>query len=130
MRTKNTNRQFDAALAKSQDKFRHTRPEWRLFERVLTDLGLDKRQVQIAEHAALQVGLVSGKKPPRRFGGIDKKDVNLDGTPSLPMPGGNGRFILPSSPFKAGQRLARRMERSHRLRAGWSERFRIYLKRR
>lgn len=121
--------QLDAALAKSQDKFRRTRHEWRQFERILSDLGLDKRQIQIAEHAALQVGLVSASKPPRKVIGIGRHDVNLDGDISLPMPGGNGRFLLPKSPFRAGQRLAQRMEKAHMLRSGWVRRLGVYFKR-
>lgn len=122
-------RQLDAMLAKSQDKFRRTRPEWRLYERVLADLGLDKKQIQIAEHAALQVGLVSANRPPRKVMGIGRHDTGLNGNPSLPMPGGNGRFILPRTPFRAGQRLAQQMEKSHMLRSGWVRRLGVYFRR-
>ena len=128
MRTKDTNRQLDAMLAKSQIKFRHTRPEWRLFEKILSDLGMDKRQIQITEHAALQVGLTSGKKVSRQFMGIDRYDTGMSGDPSLPMPGGNGRFMLPKSPFRLMRRMAARAEKAHLLKTGWVRHLGVYLK--
>ena len=128
MRTKDTNRQLDAMLAKSQDKFRRTRPEWRLFEKILSDLGMDKRQIQVSEHAALQVGLTSGKKIGRQFMGIDRYDTGITGDPSLPMPGGNGRFMLPKSPFRLMRRMAARAEKAHLLKTGWVRHLGVYLK--
>ena len=128
MRTKDTNRQLDAMLAKSQIKFRHTRPEWRLFEKILADLGMDKRQIQITEHAALQVGLTSGKKVSRQFMGIDRYDTGMSGDPSLPMPGGNGRFMLPKSPFRLMRRMAARAEKAHLLNTGWVRHLGVYFK--
>ena len=126
MRRKTT--QLDAALAKSQDKFRRTRPEWRQYERILSDLGLDKKQIQIAEHAALQVGLTSGKKVARQFMGIDRYDTGMTGDPSLPMPGGNGRFMLPKSPFRLMRRMAARAEKAHLLKTGWVRHLGVYFK--
>ena len=126
MRRKTT--QLDAALAKSQDKFRRTRPEWRQYERILSDLGLDKKQIQVSEHAALQVGLTSGKKIGRQFMGIDRYDTDMTGDPSLPMPGGNGRFMLPKSPFGMMRRMAARAEKAHLLKTGWVRHLGVYLK--
>lgn len=84
----------------------------------MSDLGLDDKAIKIAELAALQCGLVSKNPAPRKVMGIDKNDTGLDGDISLPMPGGNGRFILPKSPFRLMQRMAQRMERGHMMRMG------------
>lgn len=111
-------RQLDAMLHKQQMRFRQTRHNWRQFESVMADLGLDKKQVQIAELAALQCGLVAKDKRPGRVLGIGKNDTNLDGDISIPMPGGNGRFLLPKSPFRLGQRIAQRMEQNYMMRRG------------
>ena len=129
MRTKDTNRQLDAMLARSQIQFRRTRPEWRLFEKILRDLGMDKRQIQVAEHAILQVGFTSGKKVSRKFMGIDRYDTGMTGDPSLPMPGGNGRFMLPKSPFRLMRRMAARAEKAHLLKTGWVRHLGVYFKR-
>jgi len=120
--------QLDLSLHKSQIKFRRTRPEWRQFEKILSDLGMDKRQIMIAEHAALQVGLTSGKKVSRQFMGIDRYDTGMNGDPSLPMPGGNGRFMLPKSPFRLMRRMAVRAEKAHLLNTGWIRHLGVYVK--
>lgn len=104
------NRQLDMMLNKHQLRFRQTRHNWREFENVMKDLNVDARTIQIAELAALQCGLVAKNPAPRRVLGVDKSDTGLKGDISLPMPGGNGRFILPKSPFRLMQRMALRIE--------------------
>lgn len=84
----------------------------------MRDLKLDEKSIQIAELAALQCGLVAKNTAPRKVLGVDKNDTGLDGDISLPMPGGNGRFILPKSPFRLMQRMAQRLERGHMMRMG------------
>ena len=112
------NKQFDAMLHKQQIRFRQTRHNWRTFEKAMSDLGLDARQIQIAELAALQCGMVSKDPRPKKVLGVGKNDTGLDGDISLPMPGGNGRFILPKSPFRLMQRMAQRVERGYMMKMG------------
>lgn len=75
----------------------------------MRDLGVDEKSIQIAELAALQCGLVAKNTAPRRFMGVDKNDTGMRGDVSLPMPGGNGRFLLPKFPFRLMQRMAQRL---------------------
>jgi hypothetical protein len=107
----NKNKQLDLMLGKHQDRFRQTRHNWKEFEAVMRDLGVDNRTIQIAELAALQCGLVAKNTAPRKVFGIDKNDTGLRGNISLPMPGGNGRFLLPKLPFRLMQRMAERLAR-------------------
>ncbi|MCA9366893.1 hypothetical protein KC887_01345 [Candidatus Kaiserbacteria bacterium] len=122
-------RQLDAMLYKQQMRFRQTRHNWRQFEAVMSDLGLDAKQIQIAELAALQCGLVAKDKRPTRVLGIGKNDTNLDGDISIPMPGGNGRFLLPKSPFRLVQRMAKRLERGHMRQIGMKRIGQLWFKR-
>ena len=128
MRLFNRNEQEEGSLHKSQIKFRHTRPEWRLFEKILRDLKMSDADIMKAEHAILQVGFTSGKKFSRQFMGIDRYDTGMSGDPSLPMPGGNGRFMLPKSPFRLMRRMAARAEKAHLLKTGWVRHLGVYFK--